>query len=102
MIHCLGDLVLPPSGSSGAGSRPTTVSPAACGTTEGFLGAIGEARLTTPLRSAGGHRRSSRCQLRIAGRARERVTGREEVGRGEAGPVLVRDDRPGEYDFPRP
>ncbi|WP_234309749.1 MerR family transcriptional regulator [Streptomyces rimosus] len=37
------------------------------GTTQGFLRAIGEARLVTPLRSAGGHRRYSRYQLRIAG-----------------------------------
>ncbi len=43
------------------------------GTTQGFLRAIGEARLITPLRSAGGHRRYSRYQLRIAARARELV-----------------------------
>src|SRR5690349_17417289 len=43
------------------------------GTTQGFLCAIGEARLITPLRSAGGHRRYSRYQLRIAARARELV-----------------------------
>ncbi|MET8284389.1 MerR family transcriptional regulator [Streptomyces sp. NPDC005132] len=42
------------------------------GTTQG---AIGEARLITPLRSAGGHRRYSRYQLRIAARARELVDG---------------------------
>jgi quinol---cytochrome-c reductase cytochrome b subunit len=35
--------------------------------------AIGEARLITPLRSEGGHRRYSRYQLRIAARARELV-----------------------------
>ncbi|MFI9568465.1 MerR family transcriptional regulator [Streptomyces rishiriensis] len=35
--------------------------------------AIGDARLITPLRSAGGHRRYSRYQLRIAARARELV-----------------------------
>ena len=40
------------------------------GTTQGFLRALGEARLITPLRSAGGHRRYSRYQLRIAARAR--------------------------------
>ena len=39
------------------------------GTTQGFLRAIGEARLITPLRSAGGHRRYSRSQLRLAARA---------------------------------
>ncbi|MEU9367205.1 MerR family transcriptional regulator, partial [Streptomyces avermitilis] len=38
-----------------------------------FLRAIGEARLITPLRSPGGHRRYSRSQLRIAARARELV-----------------------------
>ncbi|MFI5672987.1 MerR family transcriptional regulator [Streptomyces sp. NPDC051704] len=43
------------------------------GTTPGSLRAIGEARLITPLRSAGGHRRYSRYQLRIAARARELV-----------------------------
>jgi DNA-binding transcriptional MerR regulator len=43
------------------------------GTTQGFLRAIGEARLITPLRSAGGHRRYSRYQLRIAARARALV-----------------------------
>ncbi|MEU8795916.1 MerR family transcriptional regulator [Streptomyces sp. NPDC048643] len=43
------------------------------GTTQGFLRAIGEARLITPLRSPGGHRRYSRYQLRIAARARELV-----------------------------
>jgi DNA-binding transcriptional MerR regulator len=43
------------------------------GATQSFLRAIGEARLITPLRSAGGHRRYSRYQLRIAARARELV-----------------------------
>ncbi|MDJ0347055.1 MerR family transcriptional regulator [Streptomyces sp. H10-C2] len=43
------------------------------GTTPGFLRAIGEAHLITPLRSAGGHRRYSRYQLRIAARVRELV-----------------------------
>ncbi|MET7931134.1 MerR family transcriptional regulator [Streptomyces sp. NPDC005349] len=42
-------------------------------TAQGFLRAIGEARLITPLRSEGGHRRYSRYQLRIAARARELV-----------------------------
>ncbi|WP_256104507.1 MerR family transcriptional regulator [Streptomyces sp. ODS05-4] len=40
------------------------------GTTPAFLRALGEARLITPLRSEGGHRRYSRYQLRIAARAR--------------------------------
>lgn len=43
------------------------------GTTPAFLRAIGEARLITPLRSAGGHRRYSRYQLKIAARARTLV-----------------------------
>ncbi|MFH9550765.1 MerR family transcriptional regulator [Streptomyces sp. NPDC017435] len=43
------------------------------GATPGFLRAIGEAKLITPLRSEGGHRRYSRYQLRIAARARELV-----------------------------
>ncbi|WP_330331655.1 helix-turn-helix domain-containing protein [Streptomyces sp. NBC_00536] len=46
---------------------------AVLGTTQSFLRAIGEARLITPLRSEGGHRRYSRYQLRIAARARELV-----------------------------
>lgn len=43
------------------------------GATPAFLRAIGEARLITPLRSAGGHRRYSRYQLRVAARVRELV-----------------------------
>ncbi|MCZ4126091.1 helix-turn-helix domain-containing protein [Streptomyces sp. H39-S7] len=43
------------------------------GTNPGFLRAIGDARLITPLRSEGGHRRYSRYQLRIAARVRELV-----------------------------
>ncbi|WP_041939989.1 MULTISPECIES: MerR family transcriptional regulator [Frankia] len=42
-------------------------------TTPAFLRALGEAGLITPLRSDGGHRRYSRHQLRLAGRARELV-----------------------------
>ncbi|MBB5933911.1 MerR family transcriptional regulator [Streptomyces zagrosensis] len=45
------------------------------GSTPGFLRALGTARLVTPLRSEGGHRRYSRYQLRIAARARELVDG---------------------------
>jgi len=45
------------------------------GSTSAFLRALGEARLIEPLRSAGGHRRYSRYQLRIATRARELVDG---------------------------
>src|SRR3954466_9414712 len=43
------------------------------GTSPGFLRAIGEARLITPLGAGGAHRRYSRYQLRIAARARELV-----------------------------
>ncbi|GAA4117088.1 MULTISPECIES: MerR family transcriptional regulator [Streptomyces] len=43
------------------------------GASPAFLRALGEARLITPLRSEGGHRRYSRYQLRIAARARELV-----------------------------
>jgi DNA-binding transcriptional MerR regulator len=43
------------------------------GATPAFLRTLGEAKLITPLRSDGGHRRYSRYQLRIAARARELV-----------------------------
>jgi DNA-binding transcriptional MerR regulator len=43
------------------------------GTTPGFLRSLGEAKLITPQRSDGGHRRYSRYQLRLAARARELV-----------------------------
>ena len=43
------------------------------GVTAGFLRSLDEAKLITPQRSAGGHRRYSRYQLRIAARARELV-----------------------------
>jgi DNA-binding transcriptional MerR regulator len=45
------------------------------GATQDFLRRLGEAKLITPLRSAGGHRRYSRYQLRLAARARELVDG---------------------------
>lgn len=45
------------------------------GTTPAFLRTLGEARLITPLRSEGGHRRYSRYQLRLAARVREIVDG---------------------------
>ncbi|MEU8890114.1 MerR family transcriptional regulator [Streptomyces sp. NPDC048442] len=50
------------------------------GATPAFLRAIGVARLITPLRSEGGHRRYSRYQLRIAARARELVDQGTPVG----------------------
>ncbi|MFD0571334.1 MerR family transcriptional regulator [Kitasatospora gansuensis] len=43
------------------------------GTTAGFLRALDDQGLITPLRSEGGHRRFSRYQLRIAMRARDLV-----------------------------
>ena len=43
------------------------------GTTPAFLRSLGEARLIEPQRSAGGHRRYSRFQLRLAARARHLV-----------------------------
>lgn len=43
------------------------------GATQGFLRSLDEAGLIQPQRSAGGHRRYSRHQLRLAARAREMV-----------------------------
>jgi DNA-binding transcriptional MerR regulator len=43
------------------------------GTTPGFLRSLDEAKLIEPQRSAGGHRRYSRYQLRLAARVRELV-----------------------------
>ena len=43
------------------------------GTTPGFLRSLDEAKLIQPQRSAGGHRRYSRHQLRLAGRVRKLV-----------------------------
>jgi len=45
------------------------------GATQGFLRSLDEAGLITPQRSAGGHRRYSRHQLRLAARVRELVDG---------------------------
>lgn len=41
------------------------------GCTPEFLRRLGEAKLIDPFRSAGGHRRYSRYQIRLAARARE-------------------------------
>lgn len=41
------------------------------GVTPAFLRSLGESGLVQPQRSAGGHRRYSRHQLRLAGRVRE-------------------------------
>jgi MerR HTH family regulatory protein len=43
------------------------------GTTPGFLRSLDEAKLLTPQRSEGGHRRYTRYQLRIAARVRALV-----------------------------
>jgi DNA-binding transcriptional MerR regulator len=43
------------------------------GTTQEFLRKLDEAKLIDPHRSAGGHRRYTRYQLRLAARARELV-----------------------------
>ncbi|MEU4804022.1 MerR family transcriptional regulator [Actinosynnema sp. NPDC023587] len=43
------------------------------GTSPGFLRSLDEANLIEPQRSAGGHRRYSRAQLRLAARVRELV-----------------------------
>lgn len=43
------------------------------GVTQAFLRGLDAAHLLTPQRSAGGHRRYSRYQLRLAGRVRELV-----------------------------
>ena len=43
------------------------------GTSQDFLRRLDELKLITPHRSAGGHRRYSRYQLRLAARARELV-----------------------------
>ncbi len=43
------------------------------GTSQDFLRRLDEAKLFTPFRSTGGHRRYSRYQLRLAARAREMV-----------------------------
>jgi DNA-binding transcriptional MerR regulator len=43
------------------------------GASQDFLRRLDDAKLITPMRSAGGHRRYSRYQLRLAARAREMV-----------------------------
>ena len=43
------------------------------GASQDFLRRLDEAKLFTPFRSSGGHRRYSRYQLRLAARAREMV-----------------------------
>src|SRR5690349_3171841 len=43
------------------------------GASQDFLRRLDEAKLITPFRSSGGHRRYSRYQLRLAARARQMV-----------------------------
>jgi len=50
------------------------------GTTQGFLRSLDEAGLIRPQRSAGGHRRYSRHQLRLAARVRELVNQGTPIG----------------------
>jgi hypothetical protein len=58
------------------------------GTTQGFLRAIGEARLITPLRSAGGHRRYSRYQrINAEYRRAGEAANRPEAPSGPAAPT---------------
>jgi DNA-binding transcriptional MerR regulator len=45
------------------------------GASQDFLRRLDEAKLFAPFRSAGGHRRYSRYQLRLAARARQMVDG---------------------------
>jgi DNA-binding transcriptional MerR regulator len=45
------------------------------GVSQEFLRRLGEVKLIEPLRSGGGHRRYSRYQLRLAGRARQLCDG---------------------------
>lgn len=59
------------------------------GTTPGFLWAIGESRLITPLRPDDGHRRC--CRLRVAARAREPVDGGTPIG--SACRIVILEDR---------
>ena len=60
-------------------------------TTPGFLRSLDEAKLITPQRSAGGHRRYSRYQLRLAARARELVD--EGVSLDAACRIIILEDQ---------
>ena len=61
------------------------------GTTPGFLRSLDDAKLITPQRSAGGHRRYSRYQLRLAARARELVD--EGIGLDAACRIIILEDQ---------
>ena len=61
------------------------------GTTPGFLRSLDEAKLITPQRSEGGHRRYSRYQLRLAARARELVD--EGIGLDAACRIIILEDQ---------
>ena len=61
------------------------------GTTPGFLRSLDEAKLITPQRSSGGHRRYSRYQLRLAARARELVD--EGIAMDAACRIIILEDQ---------
>jgi DNA-binding transcriptional MerR regulator len=61
------------------------------GSTPGFLRSLDEAKLITPQRSDGGHRRYSRYQLRLAARARELVD--EGLGLDAACRIIILEDQ---------
>jgi DNA-binding transcriptional MerR regulator len=61
------------------------------GTTPGFLRSLDEAKLITPQRSAGGHRRYSRYQLRLAARARQLLD--EGIGLDAACRIIILEDQ---------
>ncbi len=61
------------------------------GTTPGFLRSLDEAKLLLPQRSAGGHRRYSRYQLRVAARARELVD--QGIGLDAACRIIMLEDQ---------
>jgi DNA-binding transcriptional MerR regulator len=61
------------------------------GTTQGFLRSLDEAKLIAPQRSAGGHRRYSRYQLRLAARARQLID--EGIGLDAACRIIILEDQ---------
>jgi DNA-binding transcriptional MerR regulator len=56
-----------------------------------FLRRLGDAKLIDPLRSGGGHRRYSRYQLRLAGRAREMCD--QATDMGSAVRIIILEDQ---------
>ncbi|SEQ81932.1 MerR HTH family regulatory protein [Lentzea xinjiangensis] len=61
------------------------------GTTAAFLRTLDEAKLIEPQRSPGGHRRYSRCQLRLAARVRKLVD--EGIGLDAACRIVTLEDQ---------